>query len=86
MIELPDPASVIPADWRTRSEKEKREIYADAWSVLGANIAYRAWESRQPEWEQLVLPLDEFSEIRCLAGSSWCAPSQPEYALVEVPQ
>ena len=84
MIELPDPASVIPADWRTRSDEEKLAIYADAWSILGANIAYREWEARQPDWEQPMLPLDEFSEIRCLCAGGWCAPSEPEYALVEV--
>ena len=66
MIELPDPASVIPDDWMTRSLEEKREIYA-----------------KQPEWEQLLLPLAEFEpQIRCASG--WCAPSEPEYALVEV--
>lgn len=82
MINLPDPASVIPADWMTRSDKEKREIYANAWSILGANIAYRNDEARRPDWEQLVLPLEEFRQIRCAGG--WCAPSEPEYALAEV--
>jgi hypothetical protein len=81
-IELPDPASVIPADWRTRSDEEKLAIYADAWSIIGANIAYREWEAAQPDWEQLMLPLPEFSEIRCASG--WCAPSEPEYAWMEV--
>lgn len=83
MIELPDPASVIPADWMTRSDEEKRAIYADAWSILGANIAYREWESRQPDWEQPMLPLDEFHEIRCVSG--WCAPSEPMYSIAQVP-
>lgn len=83
MIELPDPASVIPDDWMTRSLEEKREIYANAWGIIGANIAYREWEARQPEWEQLPLPLAEFEpQIRCASG--WCAPSEPEYALMEV--
>lgn len=82
MIELPDPASVIPADWRTRSDEEKLAIYAAAWGIIGANIAYLNDEARRPDWEQLVLPLDIFHEIRCANG--WCAPSKPEYALTEV--
>lgn len=82
MIELPDPASVIPADWMTRSGKEKREIYANAWGILGANIAYREWEAKQPDWEQLVLPLPEFNRPLCASG--WCAPSEREYAFAEV--
>lgn len=82
MIKLPDPASVIPADWRTRSDKEKLAIYADAWSILGANIAYMNDEAKRPDWEQLVLPLDEFHEIRCASG--WCAPSEPMYSIAQV--
>lgn len=85
MIELPDPASVIPADWHTRSDEEKLAIYADAWSIMGANIAYRKWEAKQPDWEQPTLPLDEFGEW-FTAASGWCAPSESEYALMEVAQ
>ncbi len=81
MIELPDPASVIPADWRTRSDEEKLKIYAETWGILGANIAYRNWEARRPDWEQLVLPLDEFLTTTYTCASGWCAPSEPEYAL-----
>lgn len=79
MIKLPDPASVIPADWRTRSDEEKLAIYADAWSIIGANIAYINDDMKHPGWEQLTLPLEEFTEIRCASG--WCAPSEPEYAI-----
>ena len=81
-VELPDPRSVIPADWRTRSDEEKLGFYADAWGIIGANIAYLNDQAKHPGWEQLMLPLPEFSEIRCASG--WCAPSEPEYALMEV--
>ena len=79
MIQLPDPASVIPADWRTRSDEEKLAIYAETWGIIGANIAYRNWEAAQPDWEQLVLPLEEFTMLR--AASGWCAPLEPEYSI-----
>ena len=84
MIELPDPASVIPADWRTRSDKEKLAIYAEAWAIVGTNIAHRNWEARQPDGEQLVLPLEEFTIFSCSAANGWCPPSEPEYSLREV--
>lgn len=81
MVELPDPYDAIPPDWRTRSSKEKLEIHASFWGILGANIAYINDEMKRPDWEQLVLPLEEFTAIRSANG--WCAPSEPEYALME---
>lgn len=74
-LDLPDPADLLPSDWRTLSDEHKHALYCEAWATLGANVAQREWEARQPDWVQDPLPLPEFQLIYTAAGG-WCAPSK----------
>lgn len=83
-LELPDPADLLPSNWRELPQEYKNALYCEAWATLGANIAQQAWEARQPNWVQDPLPLLEFQPVY-VAASGWCAPDRTHYAWFEGP-
>lgn len=77
-LDLPDPVDLLPSDWRSLSKEHKHALYCEAWATLSANLAYREWEARQPDWVQDPLPLPEFQLVFTAVGG-WCAPSHVDY-------
>lgn len=74
-FDLPDPADLLPSDWRNLSKEHKHALYCEAWAICGANIATQEWKSRQLDWVQDPLPLAEFYVEVYSCASGWCAPS-----------